>query len=151
MVNDNVSFASFDSSDFATIPESIAHAKSNPILLNNLSDALVIDFEGEMTRVQEPSCTFKELRSFFEGHLKDIEVPESEFYNPSMSAKRIYRSQDLWFTLLIFNNMYSVMDYNKKIIKYLPPNKLTMIAKFIQLSNQNVRVVQDNDITDRNI
>ena len=144
----NTSFANYDSSDFATIPESVAHAKDNPLQLFNLSDKLIYEFNGKEVIIQDSNCALKQMMFFFEDLIKVTPIPESDYYRPEITAKRLYGSADMWFILLLVNNMTTVMEFNKKNIKYIPSNDLVHLETFVRMAKNNYRTVVENDLSD---
>ena len=144
-------YSNYDSSDYATLPESVAHSKDNPLLINNLSDTLIYAFNGMEVLIQEPKCALKELLFFFEDLTITTTIPDSELYRPELTARRIYKSADLWYTLLLINNMSTVMEYNRPTIKYIPPDKLSHIETFVRMHKGVTRVVVENDLSDYDI
>ena len=147
MAADVISFSKYDSTTFATFPESIAHAETNPLLISSLSDWLQDTMDGAPILIQEPSCTFKELIHFFDDVAVTITLPVSEYYNPMLTAKRLYDNADLWYILLLLNNIFNLESYNKPRIRYIPPNELARISKFVSKANSRIRVISDNDLS----
>lgn len=143
-------FSDYDSSDAPTLTESIYHSLNNPMLITSLSDYLMTEFNGIPYLVQEPSCAFRDLvEMYFSDKMVMTTIPESEFYRPEITAKRLYRNADLWYTILPINNIFSVTEYNKPRIKTIPPSELEKIVKFIYMSKNTIRTVNDADISDR--
>lgn len=143
----NISFKKFDSTQFPTIVESIQHADTNPLLIENLSDWMLVEFEGEEFMVQEPMCTFKSMIYLFDEVLTTIDIPESEYYLPERTAMRIYDNADLWFVILLTNNIFSRLDYNRPKLKSIPASQLSRIEKFTSIHKGRVRKVRDVDLT----
>ena len=146
-----ISFSNYDSSLFPTFPESIKHSMSNPLLIENLSDWMIDIYDGEEVMIQEPSCTLKSMIGMFDDVLETIAVPNSEFYRPEITAKRLYDSADFWYILLLVNNIYSPHKYNKSSIKYIPAKELIRLSKFSQRTKNIVRTITDNDLTGYNL
>lgn len=145
---ESISFAKYDSSAFPTIVESIAHASTNPMLIENLSDWMLMDFDGQSVIVQEPSCTFKSMLHMFEDVLQTTPLPTTDYYRPEITAKRIYDNADMWIFILLVNNIFTASKYNIPTIKYIPPTEMVRIEKFIQRPTGAIRTVADNDLTD---
>jgi hypothetical protein len=148
---DSISYEGFDSSKFATFPESIADSKVNPLLLVNLSDKLVVNLDSEEVILQDPTCTFKDMLHFFKPYYASVPVLPTEKYRPEMTAKRLYGSADLWEILLLVNNISTVMEYDKETINYIPNDKLTKITKFVQLHKGLYRTVQEDDLATKDL
>jgi hypothetical protein len=147
MANNMTSFSNYDSSLFPTLPESIKHAQSNPLLIENLSDWMLTLYDTEEVLIQEPSCTLKSMVHMFDDVLETINVPTTEYYRPELTAKRLYDSYDFWYILLLVNNIYSNVKYNQPTIKYIPAKELVRLGKFAQRAKNVVRTVVDNDLT----
>lgn len=147
MSNNKTSFLNYDSSNFPTHPESIKHAATNPLLIENLSDWMLTTYDTEEVLIQEPSCTLKSMIHMFDDVLTTIDVPTTEFYRPELTAKRLYDSYDLWYILLLVNNIYTPEKYNRPTIKYIPSKELIRLGKFAQRAKSVTRTVIDNDLT----
>lgn len=134
-----VNFEFYDSTKFPTFPESIAHARRNPLLIENLSDWRETTFDNDQVLVQESTCLFKDVLHFFDEVLEEAELPEAEYYRPEITAKRLYGSADLWFTILLVNDIQTVTKYNKSTIRYIPGRELKRLEKFARRAGQVVR------------
>lgn len=144
--NANTDFSLYDSCKFPTFPQTIKHARTNPLLIENLSDWRVVNFEDQTRRIQEPTCLLKDQMHMFDDVLLETEIPEMEFYRPEITAKRLYNCEDLWYIILLVNSIFSVNKYNKKVIKYIPANQLVRIEKFVQKAKRDNRPLNiDND------
>lgn len=142
------SFKNYDSTQFPTFPESIAHARTNPLLIENLSDWRMVDIDNVLTKIQEPTCLLKDMLHFFDDVLEEEELPVEEYYRPEITAMRIYDCADMWYIILLLNNIFSVSKYNTATIRYIPPTQLTRIQKFTDLSNRTVRALSEDDMND---
>ena len=140
----DLSFKKYDSAEFASFPESIVHSKKNPLLIENLSDHRSVVMDNRIVKVQETTCLFKDLIHFFDNDVEEMVLPIEEYYRPEMTAKRLYDSYDLWYVLLILNNIYTVNRYNQKVIKYIPALKLAKIEKFTGRAKRVIRQYDEN-------
>lgn len=144
----DIDYNNYDSSNFATLTESMNHSKSNPLLINNLSDGMIMDFDGVPYYIQEPSCTFKDnLLYIFGNDVEEIEIPVDHFYRPELTALEIYNNADFWYIILLLNNMFSVTQYNRHRIKIIPNHKLDAIARFVYMAKHEIRFIEENDIS----
>ena len=141
-----LNYSNYDSSDFATFPESIAHARRNPMLIENLSNKISLSSENDTFLIQEPSCLFKDMINFFEKDYLELELPKEEHYRPEITAKRLYGSADFWYILLLVNNLFTIHDYNLPKIKYIPPQRLTKIQTFIKYSKNLTSVYEEQQV-----
>ena len=144
----NISFRNYESSQFPTFPESIAHAVTNPLLIENLSDWRLIEMDDVIVKVQEGNCLFKDMLHFFDDVLEEEDLPTGEHHRPEITAKRLYDCADLWYILLLVNRIPTVTKYNVDKIKYIPPTQLTRIQKFTDLARQTVRSLVEDDAND---
>ena len=142
-MSEDLSFKKYDSSNFASFPESIAHSRKNPLLIENLSDYRSITMDDRMVKVQETNCLFKDLIHFFDNDLETTALPTSEHYRPEITAKRLYDSADLWYVILLVNNIYSVTKYNSDTISYIPATKLVKLEKFVEKAKRVVRPYEE--------
>ena len=144
-----VSFKEYDSTNFPTYPQCIAHARLNPLLIENLSDWREIVFEGKTMLVQEATCLLKDSIHYFDEVLEEAELPANEYYRPEITAKRLYDNADLWYIILLVNGIYSINNYDVDTIKYIPSRELVRIAKFTERSLRIVRTANfSSDIQD---
>lgn len=141
-----LSFAKFDSAKFPSLVESLQHSITNPLLLQNLSDWLITSFDGEAVKVQEPDANIKRMIRFFEPTMEMTEIPEEEYYLPERTAMRLYDNADLWYIILLANNIFRRLDYNKPMMKTIPAVQLQRIATFTKMENNRVRTFKENDI-----
>lgn len=142
----SLSFENYDSSIFPTFPESIAHSRSNPFLIENLSNNLSMQFDNDTVLMQEPSCLFKDLINFFEEDYIEIDLPVQEHYRPEITAKRLYGSSDFWYIILLVNNIFSVNDYNMTKVRYIPNARLTKMQTFIKYSKGVTSIYKEQPI-----
>ena len=136
-----VSFKAYDSTAFPTFPQCIAHARYNPLLIENLSDWREVSFEGKTMLVQEGNCLLKDSIGYFDDVLEEQILPVEEYYRPELTAKRLYDNADLWYMLLLVNAIYSSNRYDVKAIKYVPSRELVRISKFTERPVGNIRMV----------
>lgn len=138
-MSDELSFKKYDSSAFASFPESIIHSRKNPLLIENLSDYRSITMDDRTVKMQETNCLFKDMIHFFDNDLETTELPTSEHYRPEITAKRLYDCADLWYVLLLVNNIYSVTKYDSDTILYIPATKLAKLEKFVEKAKRTIR------------
>ena len=139
-----MNYSKYDSSAQSTLHQSILHAKTNPLLVNNLSDAIMLEIDSVPYLVQDPESRVKRFIHFFSQHLEDITIENNEMYRPELTALRLYNCADLWYMLLYVNDMFSVSQYNKLTIKAPKSDSITMLSKFMAMvKEEEVRVVND--------
>jgi hypothetical protein len=143
----DISFAQYDSADFPTIEQSIAHAETNPFLFNNYSDKLVALLEGENVVVHEPYNVLQSFIWMLEPFLVEYDMPEDEYYMPEKTAKKLYDSHDFWYVCMLVNNCVSCMDYKFKKYKVLPATELYHIETFLEKARGSLRVYNPDSST----
>lgn len=83
---------------------------------------------------------YKALMSY----TRDYEFTTENFnrykYRPKFLSAELYDTVDFWYILLIINNMYSCMDFNRKKIKVLTYEGVTFI--------KNVMMKEEKDIAE---
>lgn len=141
-------FKNYDSSAFPTLHQSILHSKTNPFLVENLSTKISLVIEKELFLVQDPNSPLKEFISYFENDIYEEELPESEYYRPEMTALRVYGSADLWYLILIVNNLFSVTQYRRKTIKLVNTNGVARLTKFMAMADGSARNVNEDENLD---
>ena len=61
------------------------------------------------------------------------------YYNPGLYALDKYGSQNLDFIVMYFSGMYSVLDFNKTTIKYLPKSYIRTINQLLLNNRDHVK------------
>lgn len=125
-------FEKYDSSNFATLEDSIAHSKSNPFLASNFNPKLLIN---DYTIV-EPTSTLKTFLSAYEDLFTEVTVDESYYYKPEKFSLFMYGSCDFAFLIMMINNINTVTDFNKATLKVFPENFLFKIENYL-INNSN--------------
>ncbi|BDH16376.1 MAG: hypothetical protein [Bacteriophage sp.] len=139
------SFKKYDSSAFPTFPQSIEHASMNPLLLENLSDYREVVMDNRVIKVQEPSCLFKDFINYFEDSISEQKLPSDEYYRPDLTALRLYDCADLWYVIMLVNNIYTIHKYNMKTVKYITGDQLTKLEKFVSKAKRIVRPYEETE------
>ena len=136
-------FKEYDSSNFATIEESIKHSKTNPFNVNKFSTDITFSDTGNS--VPSPITNIKQLLDTINDLYIEHSLTEDELYRPESTSLKLYGSPDFWFVIMIINNIGSVLDYTKRTIKVIPENKLFKIEQLFSVVN-NINVTTENVI-----
>ena len=140
-------YQEFDSGKFPYIDQSIEHSKTNPFLMHNFTNEIRFALnDGNVIAITEPMNIIKDLIYLFEDNIFTRVLPEEEYYKPEQTAYNLYGSHDFWYVIMLLNNCFTFLEYDKKEIKYINPNELYRIEKFIGKSSNNVRFIQSADV-----
>ena len=72
-------------------------------------------------------------------------------YRPKFLSAELYDTVDFWYILLIINNMYSCMDFNRKKIKVLTYEGVTFVKNILMKEEKDIaenKVQVQNDINE---
>lgn len=83
--------------------------------------------------------------SFFIEHYKDFEseiqfytLPQNMFYKPKTLSMDIYGTTEMWLPILHLNEMITVAEFHKPIIKVYSPNTIfDLISIFFKREGKN--------------
>lgn len=141
-----ISFSAYDSADFATIEESVAHSKNNSFIISNMSNKLVSVRGNELVTMIEPNSPLVNFLFMLDEFVIITEFVENEIFMPERTSKRLYNSHDFWYVCMLLNNCFTVKDYSFGTnFRILPANDLYRIDKFIKLTNRTTRMINDSD------
>jgi len=123
-----VNLSSFDSSNSQiTLNNSIEHAKSNRLLLENIS--YKINFNNEMIMYNE------NILYQYKNYLKQFTLltscPEEFYYKPELVSYKLYGTTDLWYLVLWMAEIPSALEFNQPVIRIFNPDKIAKINKII--------------------
>ena len=139
------SLIKYDSANFPYINESIDHYKDNPFIVDNFTNKLVININSEYTAlISEPDSIIKDLLEVFDDYILTKVLPIDEYYKPEQTSKRLYDSHDLWYILLLLNDCMSVKDFNMNTYKYIDPDQIGQISKFLNFNVNTTKVINLN-------
>ena len=138
MVLNETSVSSINSSNFASIPETIKSAKANKIVLTKLSNYYL--FENQIT------LGFPLLRKYeniLKSNLLEYKLDAKFFMRPEHLSYELYGTADLWYLLLFVNNIARVEDFNKEII-YVPTEDVIDVMNTIINDESGVMSTPEN-------
>ena len=124
-------FQEYNSSLFPTIEESVLHSKTNPFVVSNFSTDIVFNDTGNI--IPSPITNINQLIRNLDNLLIDYNVSEEELYRPETTSIKLYGSPDFWYLILLINNIGSVLDYTKSIIKVLPEKDLFRVEQLFKV------------------
>lgn len=124
-------FQEYNSSLFPTIEESVLHSKTNPFVVSNFSTDIVFNDTGNI--IPSPITNINQLIRNLDNLLVDYNVSEEELYRPETTSIKLYGSPDFWYLILLINNIGSVLDYTKSIIKVLPEKDLFRVEQLFKV------------------
>jgi hypothetical protein len=143
----DISFSQFDSADFPTIGESVAHSKENPFVLDSFSDKYITTVDNQTALINEPSNVLSSLIWMLEPYLVSQTMPDDERYMPERTAKRLYNSHDFWYVCMLINGCPAASEYSYKSMKVLPAAELYRIETFLRTVKGQVSVyTEDRDV-----
>ena len=123
--------SNIDSANYKDIDSSIAHARNNPIVLDNLGTYYL--FEGEMLF----SLNFlKKYENIFKNNLRIYKINKDHFYRPEYVSYELYNTTDLWYLLLFVNDMASPMDFTKEVINIFDMEMIEVLNNLLREENK---------------
>jgi hypothetical protein len=75
---------------------------------------------------------------YFEKYLTDCSVDEKFYYSPAAFAENYYGTPGLDFLVMYFAGIPSLFDFDKPVIKVLPPERLTDVNQLIVAKKDEV-------------
>jgi len=121
-----------DSSDSLEISVNIASSKSNNLIFSAISSNLKY---GSIV-FDDPHNIFQQFREVIDENLEDFALDEKYFYMPERLAKDIYGSSDLWWLVLMANNMITHRDFCVRDIKVVTSGTLDTIESILNASKE---------------
>ena len=141
--------ASYDSSAFVTVEESVAHAATNKMTLTNGCEKVSISGV-----VMDDKPALKDYMQYILDNTVELSLDESFSYRPEWVSKNVYGTNDLWYLVLWSSGCQSKLDFrpvNGKI-KIFDPSKLDKLNEILEsrkkrLKNSAVNPVAVDDLT----
>jgi len=120
--------------NIASIPEFIKAGINNSYTLHNTNihfytdDGYNLAFENVFRN---------KYRSIIMSNLLKLTFTDEEFnkykYRPKLLSLDLYDTTDLWHILIWINDFESIADFNKKTIKILNPEALTILNHIVEM------------------
>jgi hypothetical protein len=104
---DHLDFSSLHSANFANLASSIKNAKTNKILLDNISNHYLFEEEVHMS--------FSILRKYehlIRANVKKIPLKKEYHYRPEYLSSELYGTTDLWYLIMFVNYITDVNKFN---------------------------------------
>ena len=139
-------YSNINSSNYIDLESSIKATSDNVILLDNVSDYYIL----EDTLVSGFSFLSK-YDNILKSGLSDYTLKSEYKYRPEYVSNEIFNTPDLWYVILYVNNMSSVMEFNKDIIKVPLSNTIDVINKLINYEKDLAYSIQNPKPIKRNL
>ena len=124
---------SLNSGKFGRIADSIKFNEKNIISEDNTS--LCFKYPDGLI-IQNPNNLYRQYAKYLRQFSYEYQLGQDYVYNPRKLSLELYGTVDLYLLLLELNNMASPMEFNKKTILVLNPNKLSILLNLVE-SNAN--------------
>lgn len=146
-----VDLSSYDSAKYVNIDESIAHAKTNKLVVSNASFKMIMDG----VKVQQPETIFVDFMELLKENTIEVELPNSYQYRPEDLSKLVYGTNDLWYIIMYLNECTTFRDFTGSKVKILNPARISLINDVIETrfkkltdNHNNPPVIDDLTIHD---
>jgi hypothetical protein len=117
----------YDSGNYPDIRDSINNSKGNKLNIKNVSDKI----NSNDQIVWTTNNVFKKYKDILSQYTIEIELKDNEKFKPHFLSKRYYGVQDLWYLILLMNDMHSIMEFNKKKVKVFNRKYIEIINKIL--------------------
>lgn len=132
---DTIDLSDYDSSEvYPHMIQSINNFKNNKLGLTNTS--YLINFENKLLTYDE-NCLYR-YRGLLSQNLINVKINETYYYKPELVAKKIYGTVDLSYLIMWFNDIPSVMEFNRPVVKAFNPMKFEMINTIIESERKKI-------------
>jgi hypothetical protein len=118
---------SINSSEYASMRQSIIHSKYNKVTLDNVS--IHYKFEGEIVF---STSILRKYENIIKQRLSDYTLFDHQLLRPEYASFDIYGTTDLWYLLLFVNNMTRPDEFTKREIKVFNPAYLDLLNDIIE-------------------
>src|SRR5699024_941444 len=100
----------------------IDYQKDNKLLLSKLSDWFMLEGQSILSF---PILT--KYEHILKAELYDFDLTEEFYYKPEYLSDELYETTDLWYLLLFVNDMATVDEFNKPVIKVFGGNTIDIM------------------------
>jgi len=129
----------------ATLIEQIDDSKDSDISYRTLHMQAIIRDEESGDSIKVPFHSYlSKYKDFLSGIIIEYELTEESrrkyWYKPKTFSFDMYGITDLWYSILLLNNCFSISEFTpKKTIKYYDPDRLKLyINEIFVLEGVNV-------------
>jgi hypothetical protein len=116
-----------------SIKESISTSKNH---LWDTSNFFTYGYIGNL--IMPDNMILDKYKTIFDQLLIEEQLDPKYYYNPGLFALDKYGSQNLDFVVMYLSGIYSILDFNKPTIKYLPDQYMKSIYKILRDSQGEV-------------
>jgi hypothetical protein len=124
---------------YATIQELIESEDDKEISYRNLHRQAEIVNNNKVIRIPYKSI-LRDYMPFFKSAIEELNFEELEFKKYQFKPKRLsydlYGTTELWATLLELNNMFSIINFNKRKIKVYKPDEFKRLLNEVLILEQ---------------
>lgn len=99
-------FGSLFTAKYPKLDSSINNAKSNPLLLDNISNHYIFEDEVHMS-----FSILRKYENILRNNLQLADFPKKYWYKPEYVSYAVYGTTDLWYLIMFVNNVYKNMDF----------------------------------------
>lgn len=121
-----------NSSDKASITDSIEHAKTNKLLLDNISRYY------KYNNMELNISLINKYSNIINSYTIEVKIKKDLYYRPEYISLLEYGTTDLWYLILFVNNMTKPDELNKETIKIFNPAYLDIINNIIEKEKNNI-------------
>lgn len=127
-------------SGVSTLTEFIEEFNVESIKVNSFFLKEVFDrYNGEKAVMSGDSIITKYLDEL-RGDTHTVALSDEEFakyqYNPKLMSFDVYGTTELWFLILLANELYSATQFNMQTLRMYKPNALSKIERIIELDKE---------------
>lgn len=119
-INSFKDYSNVYSASFARLDQSIAHAKSNRLVLDNVSNWYL--FENEVAMGMP---FLQKYKNSIINLTMPLRINKNYYRKPEMVSFLLYGTTDLWYLLLFINKMTNVDEFTQDVIRVLDPSKIS--------------------------
>jgi hypothetical protein len=85
-----------------------------------------------------------DYRDYFDELLEEIDLDPKYHYQPMKFAEDTYGTPDLYFMVLYFANLTSLLDFNVPKIKILPASKIDIFLKLLTKYKNDIKANRES-------
>lgn len=115
----------------------IQYQKTNRISLNKLSDWFLLEGQSILGMP-----ILKRYEHILKADLVDYSLSSEYHYKPEYLSNELYETTDLWYLLLFVNDMATIDEFNKPVIKVFDTNTINALNRILN-SDDNISVYED--------
>ena len=123
---ESLDFSTLNSAKHGNLANSINSAKSNKILLDNISNHYLFEEEVHMS-----FSIMRKYENLIRANLKKITLPKEFHYRPEYLSQELYGTTDLWYLIMFVNNVVDVNKFTMDEVYVPTENFLEVFGKLI--------------------